>query len=104
MIGQPSFAVIEDLALDGTEAIADAAIYQDGVAALQDERTGQVETDPVAIVRRMVALPKLARHHAKHASAVIPPEPIGEKRDDERTDLNFGRRLQIANARAQRLE
>ena len=87
MLREPAVAMIEDLALDVAQPIADSGIDQDRVAALHDKRTRQVEADTVALVGRMVALPEFARHDAEHASAVIAPQTVGEERDGERADL-----------------
>src|SRR3984957_13952830 len=89
MLRQPSVAMIEDLALDCAEAITDSGIDQDRVAALHYKRTGQVEADAIALVGRMIGLPEFARDDAEHASAVIAPQPVGDKRDLERADFDL---------------
>ena len=91
MIRQPAVAVIEDLALDVAQPIADSGIDQDRVAALHYKRAGQVEADTIAIVGRMVALPQLARDNAEHASAVVAPQAVGEKCDGESADFDLRR-------------
>src|SRR5579872_4622596 len=93
MIGQPSFTMRENLSLDIGEAIADSAIDQNRVASAHDERAGEVQPDAILLIGRMLALPQLARHHPKHTSTVVPPQPVGEKRDGKRTDRDFVRRL-----------
>src|SRR5580700_11305412 len=57
MLGEPSVAVIENLALDVAQPVADSRIDQDSVVALHYKRTRQVEADTVALVGGMVALP-----------------------------------------------
>src|SRR5580692_7646805 len=57
MLREPSVAMIENLALDVAQPVADSRIDQDSVAALHYKRTRQIEADTVALVGRMVALP-----------------------------------------------
>src|SRR5580704_13749322 len=91
MLREPSVAMIENLALDVAQPVADSRIDQDSVAALHYKRTRQIEADTIALVGRMVALPQFARHDAEHASAVIAPQPVGQERDGERADFDLWR-------------
>ena len=88
-VGQPSLAVIENLALDRAQPVADSGVDQNRGAAAHYQRAGEIEPDAVAVVGRMVALPQLARHNAEHASAVVAPQPVAEHRDLEFTDPDF---------------
>src|ERR1700694_2355674 len=83
MIGEPSVAVIENLALDIAQSVADSGIDENCVAAFHDERAGEVQADAVALVGGMVVFPEFARDHAEHASAVVAPETVGEEGDGE---------------------
>src|SRR5439155_15968644 len=48
----------------------------------------------------MLALPQLARHYAKHASAVVAPEAVAQKGDGELTDLYLLRLLHFQSLQA----
>jgi hypothetical protein len=91
VLREPSVAMIENLALDVAQPVADSRIDQDSVVALHYKRASQVEADTVALIRRMIALPQFARHDAEHASAVIAPQPVGEERDGEGSDSDLWR-------------
>src|SRR5215472_7444492 len=93
VVGEPSVAMAENFAFHRVQAIADPRIDDDRFAAPQDQRTSQVEPDAIQVVGRMLTLPELTRHYAEHASAVVAPEPIGEKGNLERTDLERWRGL-----------
>src|SRR6202035_1871764 len=67
---QPTPPMVENLALDHAQPVADSRIDYDRVAAAQDQRTGQVKSNAVLIVGRMFPLPQFARNYAEHAAAV----------------------------------
>src|SRR5260370_4576835 len=85
--------MVEDFALDRVQAIADSGVDEDSVAAAHYERACEIEADAVLFVGRMVARPEFPRNHAEHASAIVAPDTIGQKRDRELTHLYFLRRL-----------
>jgi len=55
---KPAVAVVENLALDRAQPIADSGIDDDRILASDYQRTGQVEANPVLIVCWMLTLPQ----------------------------------------------
>src|SRR5277367_1544247 len=86
---QPAVVMVENLALDRAQPVADPSIDHDRVITAHYERTGQVEADPVLLVCWMLALPQLARHDAEHAAAVIAPDAVAQKCDGEIAKLEL---------------
>src|ERR1700730_934003 len=85
--------MIENTPLSRTQSIPDSRVDHDRVVSTHYQGAGEVEPDSVMRVCRMFAAPQLARRHAEHASAVVTPDAVGQKRDRKLADLNLWRSL-----------
>src|SRR5260370_30124995 len=92
-VHQPALGVAENGPLDIPEAVADPGIDQHRLASPHNQRTGEVQTNAIALVGRMIFLPQLPGHHPKHASAIVVPQAVGKEGNFEGTNLNLRRNL-----------
>ena len=90
MLRQPSVAMIENLALDVLRRLPIPVSTR--IASLPLIISGQVRLRRIRLRSSggWLCLPEFARHHAEHASAVVAPQPVGEKRDLNAPTLIFG--------------
>src|SRR5271167_2179793 len=82
-VDQPAVVMVENLALDSAQPVADSRIHHDCLVAAHYQRAGQVEANSVLLIRWMFASPQLARYDAEHTAAVVAPDAIAQKRDRE---------------------
>ncbi len=75
-IDEPAVAVVENLALNFTQPVADPGIDHNRLAAFEDQRADEIKANTVFLVGRMFPLPQFARHDPEHASAVVAPHAI----------------------------
>ncbi len=79
-IDKPAIAMIEDLALDFAQPVADPGIHQDRLAVFENQWANKIEADAVFIVCRVFALPQLAWNYAEHTSAIVAPDAVAKER------------------------